>query len=132
MKLHRPRSYWKFAVLLACLASWIYLTWYSFRGRIAHQTLLTVAYLIVLVVLFRTNIIELRASEKSIVSTWARLSDIVKGACCMLASIVWAMLTAVLVPQTPIGLTVVLAPFLALLLVGAFFLIKGLFKNLLQ
>jgi hypothetical protein len=130
MRLHRPASYWKLAILLICLASWIYLTWYSFRGRITHQTLLTVAYLVLLIVLFRTNVIESRASDNSVVSVWARLSDIVKGASCMLAGVVWVMLVAFLVPQTSIGLTVVLAPFAGLLLLGAFFMLKGLLKNL--
>ena len=107
------------------------MTWYSSRAQVNHPTLLTMAYLLLVVVLFATNIIELpKTATVSVVGAWMKLSDIVKGVSCVLGSIVWMVLVRGLVPETPIGLAVILVPFAGLLVIGAFFMIKGVFKNL--
>jgi hypothetical protein len=59
-------------------------------------------------------------------------SDWVKGGLCFLACFAWAPIAVRLVPHTPIGLAIVLAPFGALVLAGAFFLLRAQFKNLLS
>ena len=131
MNLHRPKSYWKVAILIVSLTLGGGLTWYSSRAQVNHPTLLTMAYLLLVVVLFATNIIELpKTATVSVVGAWMKLSDIVKGVSCVLGSIVWMVLVRGLVPETPIGLAVILVPFAGLLVIGAFFMIKGVFKNL--
>jgi hypothetical protein len=131
LSLHRPRSYWKFAILLVCLAFGIWLTSAGYHGRLRYPTLWTFGYLVLLVVLVRTNVIESRASAKgSSIGIWGRLSDIVKGAACMFAGVGWGVLALGFVPQTPVGLAIVLVPFGGLLLVGAFLLVRGYIKNL--
>jgi hypothetical protein len=61
-----------------------------------------------------------------------KLSDFAKGLGCMGGSILWVILLLKVVPDTVIGATILLAPFAALILTGAFFLIRGFFKNLQQ
>ena len=131
LNLHRPRSYWKFAILLVCLAFGIWLTWSGYHGRLRYPTLWTIGYLILLVVLIRTNVIEPRAPAKdSPIGIWGRLSDIVKAVACGFASVGWVVVALSFVPQTPIGLVILLVPFAGLALTGAFFLGRGFLKNL--
>jgi hypothetical protein len=128
--MHRPKSYWKVAVLLVCLALGIWLTWDGFHGRLRYPTLWTLGYLVLLIVLVRTNVIERASSEGAAIGVWGRLSDLVKGAVLMIVGIGWAILSAGRVSDTSTGVVIVLAPFGGLLLIGAFFLLRGFIKNL--
>lgn len=131
IKLHRPRSYWKFAILLVCLAFGIWLTWSGYHGRLRYPTLWTFGYLVLLVVLIRTNVIEIGASKKSsAIGIWESLSDIVKGVICAFSGVAWVALAKGFLPQTPVGLVILLVPFGGLVLVGAFLFIRGYLKNL--
>jgi hypothetical protein len=58
-------------------------------------------------------------------------SDITIGLVCMGISILWVRVLLHTVPDTPLGATILLAPFGILLLTGAFFLVRGRFKGIL-
>jgi hypothetical protein len=129
--LHRPRGYMRVAILVLSLALGICLTWYTWHGQVAHPTLLTIAYVALLAILFRARIIEVsKPLQGPTLGVWARLSDLAKGAGCMLAGIGWGLLALGVVPDTPTGVTIVLAPFAVLALAGTFLIIRGLLKNL--
>lgn len=128
--MHRPKSYGKFAILLVCLALGIWLTWCGYHGQLKHPTLWTMGYLALLIVLVRTNVIERRSSKEPATGVWGRLSDLAKGAVLMIIGIGWAVLSAGRVSDTSTGVVIVLAPFGGLLLIGAFFLLRGFIKNL--
>ncbi len=131
LNLHRPRSYWKFAILLVCLAFGIWLTWSGYHGRLRYQTPWTFGYLILLVVLIRTNVIEIQTSKMgSAIGVLGSLSDIVKGVVCAFAGVGWVALAKGFLPQTPVGLVILLVPFVVLVLVGAFLFVRGYLKNL--
>lgn len=130
-KMRRPKSYWKLATLLICLAFGICLAWYGFKGRLKYPALWTVGYSVLLWVLVRSNISGSRAPGKgSEIGVWGRFSDIVKGVALMFAGVGLAGIALGLVPQTPVGPAIVLVPFAAFLLVGGFFFVRGYMKTL--
>ncbi len=127
------RLNWKFAVLAACFVGGVCLTWYTVRGDPAYRTLLTMGYLILLFILLRTKIIQLpKKTEEPPVDGRSTRSDVGKGAGLMFGAAVWVPLMTSVVPDTPVGVAVVLVPFGALLLGGAFLLIRDLFRKLQQ
>jgi hypothetical protein len=132
IKLQRPRSYWKLAIILGCLLIGIFLTWENFRGQLAYPSLATLASLVVLIILIRTRIIEFQKNENESdrTSIWVSLSDFTKGAACMVGGIVWVVLALRLVSDTPIGVAIILIPLVILTLMGVFFLTRGFFRNL--
>ena len=84
-----------------------------------------------LVVLVRTNVIEIQTSKMSSgIVVLGSLSDIVKGVVCAFAGVGWVALAKGVLPQTPVGLVILLVPFGVLVLVGAFFFVRGYIKNL--
>lgn len=130
--MHAPKNLWKFGLLVVCLIAGLFLTWYGFKGRLTYPTLLTFLYLAIVVVLFRTKVVEHPPGLSVPLFGATKLSDFAKGLGCMAGSILWVILLLKVVPDTVIGATILLVPFAALLLTGAFFLIRGFFKNLQQ
>ena len=132
LNLHRPKSYWKFSVLVICLICGISLSWYTYRGRVVYPTLATIAWLAVFIVLAKTGIIEFQnnIARQQVVGTWASLSDFAKGAACMLGGVGWGILALTFTSDTVIGLAIVLIPFFALILFGGFLLARGFFRSL--
>lgn len=57
-------------------------------------------------------------------------SDWLKGGLSFFGGLIWAGITRWLVPDSPVGVAIVLVPCGALVLVGAFFILRARLKNL--
>lgn len=58
------------------------------------------------------------------------VSDWLKGGLSLFGGLIWAGITRWLVPDSPVGVGIVLVPGGALVLVGAFFILRARLKNL--
>ncbi len=58
-------------------------------------------------------------------------SDWTKSGLCILAALVWAPIAVRFAPNTPVGVAIILVPFGGLALAGAFFYVRGRWKDLL-
>lgn len=119
------RTWRKIVVLAASFAFSIILLWYNYRGvgQFQHPGLLTASILLLLIILFATGIIELPAGMGiGPLGGWLRLADFVKAVVSFALIFVWTPIGMALTPDTPVGVTLLLAPDAVFLLAALVYL----------
>lgn len=115
----------KLAILVPSFAVAIILLWYNYRGdgQFQHPGLLTAFILLLLTILFATGIIELPPGIGiGPFGVWLRLADFVKALVSFSLLFVWTPIGMVLTPDTPMGVTLLLAPDAVFLLAALVYL----------
>ncbi len=125
------RSWWRIVVLLISLAFSAMLTWYNYRGRGAHSGLLTGVLLLLLYCLITTGVIQLpQGSNIPFFTVWPRLSDAVKAVISFALIFLWTPVAKQLVPDTYLGVAIILIPDAIFLLAALVYVSNGLSRNL--
>ncbi len=124
-----PPRWVRILILLASLGVCIFLWWYNYQGggRFQNGGLLTGAFLLVLFVLTGTGVLQVpRGPNVPFFEVWPRLPDFVKAVGFFFLIFLWTPIAKQLVPETPIGAVVVLAPDAVFLMTALVCLSNGL------
>src|SRR6185437_12381413 len=103
----------RFVVLVCCLVLEGALAWYAWFGGAgaAGDILLSLASLVLLLILGVTGALPVPAGTRiPFFGIWPGLADSVKALASFLAIFVWTPLARQLVPDTPVGAAIILAP----------------------
>jgi hypothetical protein len=125
------RQWLRIGVLVCCLALEGLLVWYFF-GRPGSEDgfVLSFASLALLLALSVTGILPVPAGLKiPFFGIWPSLSDSVKALTSFAAIFVWTPLAKQLVPDTPVGAAIILAPDALFLLAALVYLSNGLSRG---
>jgi len=113
------------ALVLLGVGLWLLVLDFGTAARSWHS-LATVAYAMTFIALLLTGVFELPGLRLHI---WRRLSDLIKGIVLFASSLVWVVACVGHVPDSDVGVAIILVPFGALLLSGASFFLRGLWIN---
>ena len=113
------------ALVLLGIGLWLLVLDFSAPARPWHS-LATVAYAMTFIALILADVFELPGLQRHI---WRRLSDLIKGIVLFASSLVWVVACVGHVPDSDVGVAIILVPFGALLLSGASFFLRGLWIN---
>jgi hypothetical protein len=128
-KMSKPR-WLKILVLTVCLGLDLWLFWYSEHGGAKHSGLLTGLTLAMLSALFNTGYIDLPAGYNvPFLNVWPKLSDIAKAAVAFGLIFIWSPIALKLVPDTDLGMLIVLAPDVIFVFFALLFISNGLSKS---
>ncbi len=120
----------KALVLGACLGLIVWLSWYSYHGGARHPLLLALLPLALLSALANTGFIELPAgTHVPFLNVWPSLSDFAKAAVSFGLIFVWSPVAVRLVPDTNLGVAVVVGPDVLFVFFALLFLSNGLSKT---
>ena len=129
-KMSKPR-WLRIAVLTICLGLDVWLFWYSNHGGAEHSWLLSILTLAMLSALINTGYIELPTGYNlPFLNVWPKLPDFVKAAVSFGLIFIWSPLALKLVPDTNLGMSIVLAPDVLFIFFALLFISNGLSKNL--
>jgi hypothetical protein len=120
----------KMRVLCALLLLGVALFYGEIRGAFSLplRILVPIIYIAVIGLLLTAGIAPLPARYRGqLVGGRLNFLDIARSGICMIASLAWIALGLRLVPDTPAGATLLLAPFFVILGAGVFFLGRGFF-----
>lgn len=134
MSIEKPKlnQLLRIGILLCCLALEGALVWYNFFGRSGVQdgAALAFASLALLFALTLTGAIPVPASIKiPFFGVWPKLSDSVKAVTSFVAIFVWTPLAKQLVPDSLIGVIIILAPDALFALAALVYLSNGLSRG---
>jgi hypothetical protein len=118
------------ALLAPLLVGGVAITWFDLRNGPSPQlTFLSIGYAVVACLcvagMVRKKSLTLQPSD-----VWRRTNDLTKSAIMILSGVLWGTVALKLVPDTYVGVAIILVPFGALTLVGAYFFIKSLWMPL--
>jgi len=122
----------RFGVLVACLGLEGSLVWYDWFGGAgaANNVVLSLASLVLLLGLVVTGILPVPAGIRiPFFGVWPNLADSIKAIAFFLAIFVWTPLAKQLVPDTPLGAIIILAPDVLFVLAALVYLSNGLSKG---
>lgn len=128
----RFRQWLRIGVLVCCLALEGLFVWYNFFGRPGTENgvVFATASLALLLALSMTGILPVPAGLKiPFFGIWPNLSDSVKAVTSFAAIFVWTPLAKQLVPDSPVGVTIILAPDALFLLAALVYLSNGLSRG---
>lgn len=124
------RKWWRIVVLAAAMALQLALVWYNDAGR-RHGGLLTILFLMLLSMLAATGVIQLpRGTNIPFFGVWPRLSDSVKALLSFALIFVWSPIAVRLVPDSYVGVAIVLVPDGVFMLAALVYVSNGLSANL--
>jgi hypothetical protein len=132
IEISKFRQWLRIAVLVGCLALEGLLVWYNYFGRSGSEdgVLLSFASIALLLALSVTGILPVPAGLKiPFFGIWPSLSDTVKSLISFVSIFLWTPLAKQLVPNTPVGATIVLAPDVLFLLAALVYLSNGLSRG---
>ncbi len=111
------------AIATVLLVLGLAIIWLDFWHQVSPwRTLATVAYAFLTAVLFLTGALELPGRlNVARVDVWRRLSDVVKCVISFAVAIGWVAISVKLVPDTDLGVAIILVPSGVLCLLGGFF-----------
>jgi hypothetical protein len=113
------------ALVLLGVGLWLLVLDFGTPARPWHS-LATVAYAMTFIALLLAGVFELPGLRFHI---WRSLSDLIKGIVLFASSLVWVVACVGHVPDSDVGVAIILVPFGALLLSGASFFLRGLWTN---
>ena len=125
------KTWLRLLVLAVCLAFSVALIWYNFNGTARHSGLLTFVLLVVLYGLVTTGVVPLpQGSNIPLFTLWSNLSDASKAVASFLLIFLWTPIAKQLVPDTPVGASILLIPDGVFLLAALVYFSNGLSRNL--
>jgi|SRR5579863_3442899 len=121
----------KIVVLLMSLAFAAALLWFNFHGNGQHAGLLTGVLLVLLYSLISTGIVPVpQGYNIPLFTVWPRLSDSVKAVVSFSLMFLWTPLAMRLVPDTYLGVAIILIPDGVFILAALVFVSNGISRNL--
>jgi|SRR6185437_10670628 hypothetical protein len=127
-----PRNWWRALVLVICLAVESSLLWFNYEGRgsLRHGWLLTVLSLTLLFALTSTAVLPVPKGVRiPFFGVWPRLSDSIKAGVSILLIFLWTPAAKLLVPDSVLGVILILAPDALFLLAALVYLSNGLSRS---
>ena len=121
----------KILVLLISLAFAAALLWFNLHGNGQHSGLLTGVLLLLLYSLISTGVIPVpHGYNLPFFTVWPRLSDSVKAVVSFSLIFLWTPLAVRLVPDTYLGVAIILIPNGLFILAALVFVSNGISRNL--
>lgn len=126
------RTWWRAFVLVICLLVEGSLLWFNYerRGILRHGWLLTVLSLALLFALTSTAVIPVpKGVRVPFFGVWPTLSDSIKAGVSFLLIFLWTPTAKLLVPDSVVGVILILAPDALFLLAALIYLSNGLSRS---
>lgn len=121
----------KLLVLLISFAFAAVLLWFNFRGNGQHSGMLTGVLLLLLYGLIATGILQVpQGYNIPFFSVWPRLSDAGKAVVSFSLIFLWTPVAMRLVPDTYLGVAIILIPDGVFILAALVFVSNGISRNL--
>lgn len=122
-----PRNWWRVLALVACVLIESALLWYNLRGTLEHPWLLIALTFALLFGLTSTAAIPIPEGVRiPFFNVWPDLADSTKAAISFLLIFLWTPTAMKLVPDSPIGAVIILAPDAIFLFAALLYLSNGL------
>ena len=126
-----PTRLIKILVLLISFAFAAVLMWFNFHDNGQHSGLLTGVLLLLLYGLIATGILQVpQGYNIPFFNVWPRLSDTVKAVVSFSLIFLWTPVAVRLVPDTYLGVAIILIPDGVFVLAALVFMSNGLSRNL--
>jgi hypothetical protein len=124
-------KWWRLLVLGMCLAFSVAVSWYQFKGGGKHSGLMTFFLLFIVYALINTGVVQLPPGTNiPFFTVWPRLSDALKAVISFLLIFPWTLIVVRLVPDTPVGVAIILIPDAVFVLAALVYVSNGISRNL--
>ena len=115
-------------IAATCLG--VALTWYMLARSVppGRSLLLSVGFLVLLWILFRIGVLQAPSGYNTLTFGQSpRMRDVLRSIGCIAGGFAWLVLLTRRVSNTEAGAALLVVPFILLVVVGTFFLLRGIF-----